>query len=93
MVSYLNQAAKFSSDRAEKALIYGRLAEIAFNKEDFQASLEGYRNLISYSLSKDKIEDANLQILKIMRLTKDYNAAEKGKITYLMKSLKGLQVI
>ena len=45
-------------DRAEKALIYGRLAEIAFNKEDFQVSLEGYRNLISYS-PKDKIEDAN----------------------------------
>ena len=91
MVSYLNQAAKFSSDRAEKALIYGRLAEIAFNKEDFQASLEGYRNLISYSLSKDKIEDANLQILKIMRLTKDYNAAErKVKSLLLDEKFKGI---
>ncbi len=91
MVSYLNQAAKFSSDRAEKALIYGRLAEIAFNKEDFQASLEGYRNLISYSLSKDKIEDANLQILKIMRLTKDYNAAEKKvKSLLLDEKFKGI---
>ena len=91
MVSYLNQAAKFSSDRAEKALIYGRLAEIAFNKEDFQASLEGYRNLISYSLSKDKVEGANLQILKIMRLTKDYNAAEKKvKSLLLDEKFKGI---
>ena len=91
MVSYLNQAAKFSSDRAEKALIYSRLAEIAFNKEDYQASLEGYRNLISYSLSKDKIEDANLQILKIMRLTKDYNSAEKKvKSLLLDEKFKGI---
>ena len=60
--------AKLTTGRAEKGVIYGRLAEMAFNKEDYELAREGYNNVIAHSLSKENIEKAHLQILKILRI-------------------------
>lgn len=74
---YLQEAAKLTVNRNEKGVIYGRLSEMAFNKEDYTMATDGYNNVISHSLSKDKIENAHLQILKILRLQKNYRSAQK----------------
>ena len=84
VIYHLEQAAKFSINRNQKGLIYGKLAEIAFNKEEYEVALSGYRNVISNSISKDKIENAHLKILKIMRLDKDFKSAEKKIKTLLL---------
>jgi len=65
-------------------VIYGRLAEMAFNKEDYDIAKDGYANVITNSLSKEKIENAHLQLLKILRIQKNYKAASrkiKGMLT------------
>jgi len=84
VIYHLEQAAKFSINRNQKGLIYGKLAEIAFNKKEYDVALSGYRNVISNSISKDKIENAHLKILKIMRLDKDFKSAEKKIKTLLL---------
>lgn len=76
-LSYLQEAGKLTVNRNEKGVIYGRLSEMAFNRQDYTLATEGYDNVISHSLSKDKIENAHLQILKILRLQKNYRSAQK----------------
>ena len=76
-LSYLQEAGKLTVNRNEKGVIYGRLSEMAFNRQDFTLATEGYNNVISHSLSKDKVENAHLQILKILRMQKNYRSAQK----------------
>ena len=76
-LSNLQKAAKLTVNRNEKGVIYGRLSEMAFNRQDYDMATEGYNNVISYSLSKEKIESSHLQILKILRIQKNYRAAQK----------------
>ena len=83
-LSYLQKAAKLTVNRNEKGVLYGRLSEMAFNRQDYDLAAEGYNNVISYSLSKDKIENAHLQILKILRMQKDYRSAQKKIKTMLL---------
>ena len=61
-LSYLQEAGKLTVNRDEKGVIYGRLSEMAFNRQDYTLATEGYNNVISHSLSKDKIENAHLQL-------------------------------
>ncbi len=74
---HLQNAAKFSKGRNEKTTIYNRLAEMAFNRNDLQLAEDSYRNIISNSISKENIENAHLQILKILRMQNEYRLAEK----------------
>lgn len=76
-IIYLKNAATLTNSRDQKGIIYGRLAEMAFNKEDYDLALNGYENVTSYSLSKQNIEKAHLQILKIYRIQKKYRQASK----------------
>ena len=81
---HLIEGAKLTKNRDQKGVIYGRLAEMAFNKEDYDIAKDGYANVITNSLSKEKIENAHLQLLKILRIQKNYKAASrkiKGMLT------------
>ena len=83
-MSHLLDGAKLTKNRDQKGVIYGRLAEMAFNKEDYDIAKDGYANVITNSLSKEKIENAHLQLLKILRIQKNYKAASrkiKGMLT------------
>ena len=83
-MSHLLDGAKLTKSRDQKGVIYGRLAEMAFNKEDYDIAKDGYTNVITNSLSKEKIENAHLQLLKILRIQKNYKAASrkiKGMLT------------
>ncbi len=74
---HLREAAKLTQNRDEKGMIYGRLAEMAFIKKDYDLAEEGYLNVIAHSLSKENIEHAHLQILKIFRVQKRYRSASR----------------
>ena len=83
-MSHLLDGAKLTKSRDQKGVIYGRLAEMAFNKEDYEIAKDSYANVITNSLSKEKIENAHLQLLKILRIQKNYKAASrkiKGMLT------------
>ena len=74
---HLKKAAKLTQKRAEKGVIYGRLAELAFDQKQYGEAMDGYVNVIAHSLSKEKIENAHLQILKILRIEKKYKLASR----------------
>ncbi len=84
---HLKKAAKFTQDRDEKGVIYGRLAEMAFELKQYDVAKDGYSNVIAHSLAKEKIEIAHLQILKILRLQKKYRLASR-KIKSLLSDDK-----
>ena len=68
---HLKKAAKFTQDRDEKGVIYGRLAEMAFELNQYDIAKDGYSNVIAHSLAKEKIENAHLQILKFYGFKKN----------------------
>ena len=76
-LDYLQKAAKLTTNRNERGVIYGKLSKMAFDKQEYTLAKDGYNNVIAFSLSKDKIEDAHLQILKILRIENNYRSAEK----------------
>ena len=76
-LDYLQSAAKLTTNRNEKGVIYGKLSKMAFDKQEFTLAKNGYNNVIAFSLSKDKTEEAHLQILKILRIENNYRSAEK----------------
>ena len=84
---HLKKAAKFTQDRDEKGVIYGRLAEMAFELKQYDIAKDGYSNVIAHSLAKEKIENAHLQILKILRIQKNYRLASR-KIKSLLSDDK-----
>jgi len=90
-ISHLQKAAKLTVERDEKGVIYGRLSEMAFNRQDYELAKNGYNNVISHSLSKEKIENAHLQILKILRMQKNYKEAQK-KIKSMLVDDKFLRI-
>ena len=82
-IIHLKSAAKFSQNREEKGVIYGQLAEMAFKKESYEVAKDGYEKVIANSLSIQKIEKAHLQILKILRIQKQYRQASRKIKTML----------
>ncbi len=92
-INYLQESAKLTNKRSQKGVIYNKLAEMAFDKKDFILAREGYENVVSFSLSKTNIENAHLQILKILRSEKKFKLATKKIKTMLtddkFKSISG----
>ena len=76
-MSHLQEGARLTQNRDEKGVIYGRLAEMAFNREEYELAEDGYSNVIAHSLSKNNVEKAHLQILKILRIQKKYRSASR----------------
>jgi len=90
---HLEEGAKIIIDRAEKGIVYNKLADIAFNNENYAIAEAAYKEVIKNSLAKEKIEDAHIQLLKISRILGDHRSAER-KIKSLLidekfKNIKG----
>tara|TARA_B100000073_G_scaffold196783_2_gene162974 strand:- start:5531 stop:7150 length:1620 start_codon:yes stop_codon:yes gene_type:complete len=74
---HLNKGANLTQSRDERGMIYARLAELAYNRNEYELAENAYINVIAHSLSKEKVEKAHLQILKIYRAQKKYKSASK----------------
>jgi len=64
----LLKGAELTSDADQRGQIYYRISVLAFDKKDYELALSANKNVIRYSLSKKRIEEANLQIVRIHRL-------------------------
>ena len=64
----LLKGAELTSDADQRGQIYYRISILAFDKKDYELALNANKNVIRYSLSKKRIEEANLQIVRIHRL-------------------------
>ena len=84
---HLKRAGELTKVSGEKALIYDKIAQKAFDSGDYDLSMNSYDMVTTNSLSKEKIEHSHLQILKILRIQKKYDKAEK-KIKSLLTNDK-----
>ena len=64
----LLNGAELTSDADQRGQIYYRISVLAFDKKDYELALSANKSVIRYSLSKKRIEEANLQIVRIHRL-------------------------
>ena len=64
----LLNGAELTSDADQRGQIYYRISVLAFDKKDYELALSANKNVIRYSLSKKRIEEAKLQIVRIHRL-------------------------
>ena len=76
-LAHLEDGAKITKDRIQRGVIYARLAELAYKKENYDVASSAYSQVISNSLAKEKIEHAHLQILKIHRINQKYRSASR----------------
>jgi TolA-binding protein len=83
-LSHLEQAAGSTRERAEKGQIYYRLAQLAFEREDYPRAIMAYRNVMKNVTSKKWIEEANLQIVRGYRLMGDLKTASRRIKTMLL---------
>ena len=59
---HLEEGAKTIKDRAEKGIVYNKLADIAFNNESYEVAESPYKEVIKNSLTKEKIENAHIPV-------------------------------
>jgi len=64
----LLKGAELTTDTDQRGQIYYRISLLAYDKDDYDLSLEANKNLIRYSTSKKRIEEAKLQIVRIHRI-------------------------
>ncbi|RMF10311.1 MAG: hypothetical protein D6762_01780 [Candidatus Neomarinimicrobiota bacterium] len=74
-VQDLEKAAKLARKSEEREQIYYRLAELSLQDERYDEAIRFYKNVIRNSLSKRRIMEANLQIVKMYRLKGDLKTA------------------
>ena len=90
---HLEQGAKVIKERGRKGIVYNQLAEIAFNNENYSVAKNAYREVIKNSFTKEKIENAHIQILKISRILGDHRSVERKIKSMLIdekfKNIKG----
>ena len=90
---HLEAGAKIIKDRAEKGIVYNKLADIAFNNENYSVAEGAYKEVIKNSLTKEKIENAHVHLLKISRILGDHRSAERKIKSMLVdekfKNIKG----
>ena len=63
------KGAKLSKNRNLREQIYFQIAEISFDEKNFEKALESYQNVLSNTISITRIQDSNLKIAQIYRLT------------------------
>ena len=66
-----NSGAMISSNRNLREQVYYQIAEISFNQNDYDKALESYKRVLSNTISIPRIQDSNLKIVQIYRLTGD----------------------
>ena len=74
---HLMRAGEMTKEKGERALIYGKLAQKAYDKDDYDLALDGYKKVIAQSQSKENVEKSHLQVLKILRIQNNFQDAEK----------------
>ena len=73
----LEKAAELTKNRQDKGQIYYRLAELAYEIENYKRAIDYYNNVIKYSFSNERIMDANLKIIQRYRDLNDLKKASK----------------
>ena len=76
-VSALEKAAELTKNRQDKGQIYYRLADLAYEIQNYERAIDYYKNIIKYSFSNDRIMEANLKIVQRYRDLNDLNRASK----------------
>ena len=76
-VSALEQAAELTKNRKDKGQIYYRLAELAYEIQDYKRAIDYYNNVIKYSFSNERVMEANLKIVQRYRDLNDLKKASK----------------
>ena len=64
----LLKGAELTTDTEQRGQIYYRISLLAYDKDDYDLALEANKNLIRYTTSKKRIEEAKLQIVRIHRI-------------------------
>jgi len=75
-LEYLVLAAETNKDRDERGQIYYRIAELAYNAEDYEQALSANTEVVKNSTSKKRKEEANLQIVRIHRLLGNWDTVK-----------------
>ena len=83
---HLEQGALTMRDRAERALIFNKIGKIAYEAEKYSVAEKSYKEVIKNSLSKDKIENAHMQLLRITRINGNINEVERKIKSMLVDS-------
>ncbi|NOZ75577.1 MAG: tetratricopeptide repeat protein, partial [FCB group bacterium] len=74
-INDLEKAADITKNSAEREQIYYRLANLSLNGERYDEAIRFYKSVIKNSMSKKRILEANLQIVRIHRLRGDLKTA------------------
>ncbi len=62
----LINGANLSKNRLLREQIYFQIAEISFEKKDFNKALEGYEKVLGSTSSLKRIQESNLKIVQIL---------------------------
>lgn len=73
----LDASAAITRSREQRSQIYYRMAQLAFEQKNYDLAIKTYGYLIKNSTSKKRIEEANLQIVRLHRLKGDWKTAAK----------------
>ena len=65
-----------SDNRILREQVYFQIAEISFQRKNFDKALESYKKVIANSLSKNRIQESNLRIVQIYRLQNEKNLSK-----------------
>jgi len=76
-VSALEKAAKLTKNRNDKANIYYRLAELAYEIQNYESAIDYYKSVIKYSFSNEQVMEVNLKIVQRYRDLNDLKKASK----------------
>ena len=63
-----DKGANLSKNRLLREQVYFQIAEISFQKTDFDKALESYQKVLSNTVSITRIQDSNLKMVQIYRL-------------------------
>ena len=88
---HLEQGALTMKDRAERALIFNKIGKIAFEGGKYSVAEKSYKEVIKNSLSKDKIENAHIQLLRIARINGNIKDVER-KIKSMLVDIKFINI-
>jgi TolA-binding protein len=76
-VSTLEKAAELTKNRKDKGIIYYRLAELAYEIQNYELAIEYYQNVVKYSFSNERVMEANLKIVQRYRDLNNLKKASK----------------
>ena len=71
----LEKAAELTKNRQDKGQIYYRLADLAYEIQNYERAIDYYKKVIKYSFSNERIMEANLKIVQRYRDLNDLKKA------------------